>query len=220
MSFKDVIKEGFSYSDMSTSKIVVSLLVAFALSMYVHVVYKYATKNQFYNRNYGVSMVVISVITAGIVLAMQSSLVISLGMVGALSIVRFRTAIKDPLDLLFLFWAISIGIVCGAGLYELAIIMSVIATVGILVFLLFPFSGMTCLLVVHAQDKDAFAQIVDFIRSHTKHAALKSKNINSQGMELIFEVKLNPDGEGDLDALMSVPGVTFVNLLESKTNLS
>lgn len=142
MNFSDVIKksvlEGFSYADLSTAKIITTLLITFLIAVYIFFVYKKITKSAFYFKNFNVSMAIISVVTAGIILAMQSSIVISLGMVGALSIVRFRTAIKDPMDLLFLFWSIGTGIICGAGLYKIAIILAVLVTVGILILDMLP----------------------------------------------------------------------------------
>ena len=108
MSFNDAIKksvlEGFSYADLSTTKIMTTLIITFAIALYIFFVYKMVTKSAFYFKSFNISMAIISVVTAGIILAMQSSIVISLGMVGALSIVRFRNAIKDPMDILFLFW--------------------------------------------------------------------------------------------------------------------
>ena len=105
MSFQDAIKksvmDGFMAGDISLGKIVAVLLITFVIAVYIFMVYKYISKDSFYDNNFNVSMAIISVVTAGIIIAMQSSIVISLGMVGALSIVRFRTAIKDPLDLLF-----------------------------------------------------------------------------------------------------------------------
>lgn len=224
MSFIDYLgnqlNQGFSYSDISTTKILLSLCFSFVLALYVHFVYKFSSKNQFYNKNYGVCMVIISVVTAGIVLAMQSSLVISLGMVGALSIVRFRTAIKDPLELLFLFWSISIGIICGAGLYEIAILMSIIATLGIGLFLMIPFRIKTCLLVIHTQNKEHIGEIMNLIKQNTRYFAIKSKNLTRSGAELVFEVKFNEDDRILSDSLWAIPGVSAVNLLENYTNIS
>lgn len=115
MNFQDVFKnsflEGFTGLDISTSKILATMLVTSILALYIFVMYRLVTRKTFYSKTFNVAIAVISVITAGIILAMQSSLVISLGMVGALSIIRFRTAVKDPLDLIFLFWSISIGII-------------------------------------------------------------------------------------------------------------
>ena len=106
--------------DITTGKIAATLIVTALLALYIFAIYRLVTRKVFYSKNFNISLAVMSLITAAIILAMQSNLVISLGMVGALSIVRFRTAIKDPMDLAFLFWSISVGIICGAGLYEVA----------------------------------------------------------------------------------------------------
>ena len=142
MSFTDVIKksvlDGFNYADFSAARMVTTLAFTFVLALYIFFVYRYLTRSSFYNKNYAVTMSIISVVTAGIVLAMQSNLVISLGMVGALSIVRFRTAIKEPLDLLFLFWSIGSGIITGAGLFELGIIVALVVTIGLFILQIIP----------------------------------------------------------------------------------
>ena len=135
MSIKDTIKktvlEGFSNADIPTLQIVITLGITFIIALYIYFIYRLVSKSALYDRNFHTSMAIISVITAGIIIAMQSSIVISLGMVGALSIVRFRTAIKNPMDLLFLFWSIGVGIICGAGLFEIAFVVSLMVTVGI-----------------------------------------------------------------------------------------
>lgn len=223
MGFTDVIKksvlEGFSYSDISTIKIAITLLIAYALAMYVHFVYKVVTKNAFYYRNYGVSMTIMAVVTAGIILAMQSSLVISLGMVGALSIVRFRTAIKDPLDLLFLFWSISIGIICGAGLYEIAVLVCVVATFGIMVFQFLPVKKAEFLLVINATSKELFKQIMDVVGKNAMAFTVRAKNISKDSMELIIEVKLRNNDEHIVEELLEIDGVQTVHLLENDVDV-
>ena len=135
MTFSDGIKQsildGFMATEMTTGEIVTTLAVAFAISVYIFVLYRVITKSAFYSKTFNISMATISIVTAAIILAMQSSLVISLGMVGALSIVRFRTAIKDPMDLLFLFWSIGTGIICGSGLYKIALVLALVVTIAI-----------------------------------------------------------------------------------------
>lgn len=223
MSFTDAIKDsvlsGFSYADMSTTRIVVTLLLAYLIAMYIHLVYKFVTKNAFYYRNYAISMTVMSVVTAGIVLAMQSSLVISLGMVGALSIVRFRTAIKDPLDLLFLFWSIAVGIICGAGLYELAIATSVVATVGILLFQILPIKKCSYLMVINAVSGSAYEPIVQKLDSCVSSYTVKAKNISRDGLELIIEIRLKDRNETVVDEILTITGVEEVHLLENDTDV-
>lgn len=214
-ALQEALLEGFQNSTISTSKILVTLLVAYITALYIHLVYKQVTKDGFYNKSFGVSITIISIITAGILMAMQSSLVISLGMVGALSIVRFRTAIKDPLDLMFLFWSISVGIICGAALYELAIVMSVVATVGIFVFQMFPIKKRTCLMVVNAKNKAVYKTIEAECAKYCKSYLVRTKNLTKDGMELIIEVCLKNGSEEISEAIMGIDEVDYVNLLEN-----
>lgn len=217
MSFNDAIKksvlEGFSYSDLSTTKILTTLLITFLIAVYIFMVYKMVTRSAFYFKSFNISMAVISVVTAGIILAMQSSIVISLGMVGALSIVRFRTAIKDPMDLLFLFWSIGTGIICGAGLYKIAVILAVLVTVGILILDLMPIRVSPYLLIINAQSKENEDEITAVIKEMAGAYKMKSKNITSSGMDLILEVKTKKEKEL-LDRLSEMKGIIAVSLLE------
>lgn len=199
MSYSDMIKnsvlEGFSYADMSTAKIMVTLIITFMIGIYIFFVYKMVTKSAFYFKSFNISMAIISVVTAGIILAMQSSIVISLGMVGALSIVRFRTAIKDPMDLLFLFWSIGTGIICGAGLYKIAVILGVLVTIGILILDLLPVKISPYLLIINADDKECEDEIMDTIHQMAKAYKIKSKNITKSGMDLIIELRTRQEKE-------------------------
>ncbi len=216
MSFGDVIKksvmEGFTYSDLSTAKIITTLMITFVIAAYIFLVYRMVTKTAFYYKSFNVSMAVISVVTAGIILAMQSSIVISLGMVGALSIVRFRTAIKEPMDLLFLFWSIGTGIICGAGLYKIAVILAVLVTIGILMLDMLPVRMSPYLLIVNASSKAAEEDIVSLLKKAGASYKMKSKNITKNGMDLILEVKTKNDREL-LDKLSEMPEITEVSLL-------
>ncbi|MCF0187752.1 MAG: DUF4956 domain-containing protein, partial [Bacteroidaceae bacterium] len=132
MSFTDMFKKSvvksFDVGNIDTAAIVLTLALTFVLCLYIFMIYRLVSRREFYDKEFNVSMAIVSMITAGIVLAMQSSLVVSLGMVGALSIVRFRTAIKKPKDLMFLFWSIGTGIICGARIYPLAIILALCVT--------------------------------------------------------------------------------------------
>lgn len=216
MSFGDVIKksvmEGFAYSDLSTAKIITTLIITFVIAAYIFMVYRMVTKTAFYYKSFNVSMSVISVVTAGIILAMQSSIVISLGMVGALSIVRFRTAIKEPMDLLFLFWSIGTGIICGAGLYKIAVILAVLVTIGILMLDMLPVKMSPYLLIVNASSKAAEEDIVSLLKEAGASYKMKSKNITKNGMDLILEVKTKNDREL-LNKLSEMPEITEVSLL-------
>ncbi|MDE7285861.1 MAG: DUF4956 domain-containing protein [Lachnospiraceae bacterium] len=216
MNFSDVIKksvlEGFSYADLSTAKIVTTLLITFLIAVYIFCVYKKITKSAFYFKSFNVSMAIISVVTAGIILAMQSSIVISLGMVGALSIVRFRTAIKDPMDLLFLFWSIGTGIICGAGLYKIAIILAVLVTVGILILDMLPVRLSPYLLIINADTKEVEDEMLETVKKMAGSYKLKSKNITKSGMDVILEVRAGKEKEL-VDSLSEMKGITSVSLL-------
>ena len=143
---------------------------------------------------------------------MQSSIVISLGMVGALSIVRFRTAIKDPMDLLFLFWSIGTGIICGAGLYKVAVILAVMVTVGILILDLLPVRISPWLLIINADSGEREDEVLAVLEEEKSRFRLKSKNLTSNGMDLILEVKAREENKL-VDRLSGLPGIVSVSLL-------
>lgn len=216
MSFSDVIKksvmEGFSYSDLSTTKIMTTLIITFIIAVYIFFVYKMVTKSAFYFKNFNISMAVISVVTAGIILAMQSSIVISLGMVGALSIVRFRTAIKDPMDLLFLFWSIGTGIICGVGLYKIGIILAVMVTVGILVLDMLPVRVSPYLLIINADSREVEEEALKLVKEFAGVYQMRSRNISDKGMDLILELRVKKDKEM-MDRISELKGIKSISLL-------
>ena len=217
MSFSDMIKKSvlnsFSPADMSGTEIVIVLLSTFLIALYIFFVYRFITRNTFYNKNFAVSMAIISVVTAGIILAMQSSLVISLGMVGALSIVRFRTAIKEPLDLLFLFWSIGTGIVVGAGLFSVGLILAAVVTIGLMVLQMIPAISSPELLVLKLSDKSAEKDAMAIIEKYTQRHKVDSKAVTKQQTTLIIEVRAK-DGSAMVDELSDLAGVSTVTLME------
>lgn len=159
MSIRDTIKksvlEGLGQGDISISRIAGALFITALFAFFIFQIYKLVKKSGFYSHTFNVSMAVISLVTAGIILAMQSNIVISLGMVGALSIVRFRTAVKDPMDLLFLFWSIGTGIICGAGLYKIAILLTLFVTIGMFLLEMLPKAKAPFLLIINLEGKEA-----------------------------------------------------------------
>ncbi len=157
-------------------------------------------------------MSIISVITAGIIIAMQSSIVISLGMVGALSIVRFRTAVKDTMDLLFLFWSIGEGIICGAGLFDIGIVVALIVTFGIFFLEYLPASRKPYLLIVNASSIEQEEEIINSINAHSKSAKIKSRNIKKTGFDIILEV-FSKEERALVGALNTIAGVYGISLL-------
>lgn len=217
MGFKDVFKksflEGFTSMDISAGRIMATFAVTCILACYVFLIYRLVTRKSFYSKGFNVSLAAMSVITAAIILAMQSNLVISLGMVGALSIVRFRTAIKDPMDLVFLFWSISIGIVCGAKLYALAILLSLVLTVLVFVLDLIPAAKSPMLLVMNGSDASVEAALQPILKQQAKAAHVKSRNLTTAGIDLIVELRPN-DPPALVQACASLPGVQSVSLLD------
>ena len=193
MGFKDVFKksflEGFTSMDITTGKIAATLIVTALLALYIFAIYRLVTRKVFYSKNFNISLAVMSLITAAIILAMQSNLVISLGMVGALSIVRFRTAIKDPMDLAFLFWSISIGIICGAGLYEIALVTSVGVTVFILVLDMLPVGKAPMMLVVNSSEMNGEKAVLDVVGKYARYYKVKSRNLSKGRLDLVIELK-------------------------------
>ena len=216
MSFKDIFKksflEGFATVELTGRVILAALGIAAVLALYIFFVYRIMTRKTFYSRNFGIALVGVALITAALILTMQSSVVISLGMVGALSIVRFRTAIKDPLDLMFLFWSISVGIICGAGIAQIAVILSVVLTCGILILDHFPAAKAPMILVVNATDLDAEEAICRNVAQYAKHYSVKSRNLTADSMDLVLELRTS-EGSALVKAVNSLSGVSSVSLL-------
>ena len=198
MGFKDVFKksflEGFTSMDISAGRIMATFAVTCLLACYIFLVYRLMTRKSFYSKSFNVSLAALSVITAAIILAMQSNLVISLGMVGALSIVRFRTAIKDPMDLVFLFWSISVGIICGAGLYEVALLTCLVVTVLLLVLENLPVSRAPMMLVVNLSSLDAEEKVLETVKKFSSYCKVKSRNITGENLDMVVEVRVKDEG--------------------------
>ena len=216
MGFKDVFKksflEGFNGMDITTAKIVATLVVTALLALYIFAIYRLVTRKVFYSKNFNIALAALSLITAAIILAMQSNLVISLGMVGALSIVRFRTAIKDPMDLVFLFWSISIGIICGAGLYEVALVTSVAVTVFILVLDMIPVSRAPMMLVVNSSKMDDEQTVLDLVGKYAKSYKVKSRNLSKGRLDMVVELRVK-DESGLVSEVAALDGMIGASLI-------
>ena len=196
MSFKDMIKTSVMnnfISDITPQRIALVLAVALILGIYVFVVYRMAANNEFYSKDFHRTLVLMTVVTAAIVLAVQSNLVISLGMVGALSIVRYRTAVKSSLDLFFLFWSISIGIICGAGLYILAFVLCVTVTVGLFITGKMSSPVSLGLLIISCEKLENADMVVDEVKSLMKHVRIRNKTVSADNTEIILEYKTSDE---------------------------
>ena len=216
MGFKDVFKksflEGFTSMDITTAKIVATLFVSALLALYVFAIYRLVTRKVFYSKNFNISLAAMSIITAAIILAMQSNLVISLGMVGALSIVRFRTAIKDPMDLVFMFWSISIGIICGAGLYEIALVTSVGVTVFILVLDMLPVGKAPMMLVVNSSEMNGEKAVLDVVGKYARYYKVKSRNLSKGRLDMVVELRVK-DESGLVSEVAALDGMIGASLI-------
>ena len=216
MSFTDVIKksvlQGFTNTDIPTIQIVLTLGITFAIALYIYFIYRLVSRTALYDKGFHISMAIISVITAGIIVAMQSSIVISLGMVGALSIVRFRTAIKNPMDLLFLFWSIGTGIICGAGLFEIAFIVSLMVTVGLMILELMPELKKPYLLIINGSKELNETVVLEIVKKYAKFVKVRSRNLKKNGVDYIIEVHTKKEKEL-LDELDGIESISQLSLL-------
>ena len=189
------------------------MLVTVLIAVYIFAVYRVMTRMSFYNRNFNLSLIALAVITAAIILTIQSNIVISLGMVGALSIVRFRTAIKDPMDLVFLFWSISVGIICGAGFAVIAVVASVVLTVIILLFDRMPVSRAAVILLVNTSDYKTESRIMDVVKQHCSMYQVKARNLTRDKLNMAIEVRTDAGGRL-VEQLMDLESVTSASLVD------
>lgn len=210
---KQLFLEGYASVNMSVGIVLGCVLCTLLLSVYIFVVYKWIHKNEFYNKNFNLSLIALAVITAAVILTIQSNIVVSLGMVGALSIVRFRTAIKDPLDLVFLFWSIAIGIICGAGFAAIAVVTSIALTIVIFIFSNMRTANESQLLVVNADSYDIESEIMEIVKEHCAYVKLRAKTISKNDMNLAIEVKV-ADQKKMMDDLVTLKAITSLSLLE------
>ncbi len=177
MTFQDIFKSSFleKVSSVSLLDMALALALAFGIGMFIFLVYKKTFSGVMYSSSFGVSLVAMTMITTLVILAVTSNVVLSLGMVGALSIVRFRAAIKEPLDIAFLFWAIGAGIVLAAGLIPLAVFGSVIIGAVLLVFANTKPHMNPYILVLHCRDHDSELRAMDIVKGQVKRCVVKSK---------------------------------------------
>ena len=215
MSFKDIFKKSFLSqfnSDLSTTSVVMALLITAVIAVYIFAVYRVVCRKAFYSRSFAISLPVIAMITASVIIAVQSSIVISLGMVGALSIVRFRTAVKDPMDLAFLFWSISVGIICGATLYEVAVEASILITIVMLGLHYVPNAKPALILLVNGTGADVQEAVKQILEENTKWYQIKSRNVSASGMDMIVELKTKQE-DTLAQKILAVPGVENATLM-------
>ena len=209
MTFNDIFKSSFleKAAEFSVIDAGIALLLSFAIGLFIFLVYKRTFSGVMYSASFGVSLLAMTLITTLIILAVTTNVILSLGMVGALSIVRFRTAVKEPLDIAFLFWAISVGIVIGAGLIPLGILGSVFIGVILMVFVNRKSSDTPYIIVLHLENDQAENECMAMLKSKTKKNLLKAKTVSGDGIELTVEVRLMEMTARLLNELLTVDGV-------------
>ena len=185
----------------------IAMILAFAIGMFIFLVYKKTYQGVMYSSSFGVTLVALTMITTLVILAVTSNVVLSLGMVGALSIVRFRTAIKEPLDIAFLFWSIAVGIVLAAGIIPLAVFGSIIIGVILIVFVNKKTSLMPYIIVLSCAGHDAETKANDFIRSKVNRFVVKSKSVQKENIELNIEIRQKDDNTDFINELADMDGI-------------
>jgi uncharacterized membrane protein YhiD involved in acid resistance len=195
-------------TEFSLTDMMIAMVLALVLGLFILFVYKKSFSGVMYSSGFGISLVAMSLVTTMIILAIGSNVILSLGMVGALSIVRFRSAVKDPMDIAYLFWAISAGIVLGAGLIPLAIFGSLFIGIVLYLFSAKKPTDKPYILIVNCADDDAEKSVNDVLKNTVKKHILKSKSVSQNGTELTVEVRL-PNMESDFVNKISVlPGIS------------
>lgn len=209
MNFNDIFKSSFleTMTSVSILDMAIALLLAFGLGLFIFLVYKKTFNGVMYSSSFGVTLIALTMITTVVILAVTSNVVLSLGMVGALSIVRFRTAIKEPLDIAFLFWSIGVGIVLAAGMIPLAVIGSVIIGVILLVFVNKKSHTHPYIVVVRCENHDAETQVNKFLSEKTERCVVKSKSAQKGEIELNMEIRLKDDNTDFINNIADMDGV-------------
>ena len=207
----------FSYlnkaATFSIPDILVALLVSFALGLFIFFVYTRTFKGVMHSSSFGISLVAMNLITTLVILAVSSNLIASLGMVGALSIVRFRTVVKEPLDLVYMFWAITTGIIVGVGLIPLAIIGSVVIGLILFVFVNRKTGDTPYVVVISCANEQAETRSLSILSSQTRKNVVKAKSVSKEGVELTVEVRLKESSSQFVNALLAVDGVHNATLV-------
>lgn len=215
MTFNNIFKSSFleNVSSISLFDMIVTIVLSFGIGLFIFLVYKKTYRGVMYSAGFGTTLIALTMITATVILAVTSNVVLSLGMVGALSIVRFRTAIKDPLDIAFLFWSIGAGIILAAGMIPLAVIGSICIGVILLVFVNKTSNTHPYMVVLGCIDHDAEVKAKEFLSGNVVKTTIKSKSAVKGAIELNIEVRLKDDDTDFINVLSEMPGVSSAVLV-------
>ena len=215
MSFQDIFKSSFlsNIASISILDMVLSMALAFAIGMFIFLIYKKTFSGVMFSSSFGVTLVALTMISTLVILAVTSNVVLSLGMVGALSIVRFRTAIKEPLDIAFLFWSIAVGIVLAAGMIPLAVFGSVVIGIILLVFANKKSHVNPYIMVLHCNNHDSEVMATEFLKKQASRFAVKSKTVQKGLIELNIEVRLKDENTDFVNILSEMNGINSAVLV-------
>ncbi|WP_315120540.1 DUF4956 domain-containing protein [uncultured Clostridium sp.] len=215
-NFSDIFKKSFLNSattDLSAMKVVLTLGLTFVIGLFIYVVYKKTFKGVLFSKSFNISLIAIAMVTSLVIMAVTSNVVLSLGMVGALSIVRFRTAIKDPIDIVFMFWAISSGIVTGAGLYTLSIFGSLVIGLILVMFNKVSMSENAYLFVVNCHDNKAEEEVIKKVKDEIKKFNIKSKTVSKDNIEMTLELRVKNNETSFVNTVSNINGVNNAVLI-------
>ena len=209
MTFNDIFKSSFleNVTSISIFDMVIAMVLAFAIGMFIFLIYMKTYQGVMYSSSFGITLVALTMISTLVILAVTSNVVLSLGMVGALSIVRFRTAIKEPLDIAFLFWSIAVGIVLAAGMIPLAVFGSMIIGIFLLIFANRKSHLLPYIVVLSCSGHESEVKAKEFLQKHVKKMQVKSKSAQNDNVELNIEVRLSDDNTDFVNELAKISGV-------------
>lgn len=215
MTFQDIFKSSFleNISSVTILDMILALALAFGLGMFIFLIYKKTFSGVMYSSSFGVTLVALTMITTLVILAVTSNVVLSLGMVGALSIVRFRTAIKELLDIAFLFWSIAVGIVLAAGMIPLVVFGSVVIGIVLLVFANKKSHLNPYIVVIRCEDHDSEVRAMEFLKKQARRCVLKSKTAQKGFIELNAEIRMKEDNSDFVNILAEMNGVSSAVLV-------
>jgi uncharacterized membrane protein YhiD involved in acid resistance len=215
MNFNDIFKSNFleNINSVSIIDMVVALTLAFGLGVFIFYIYKKTFMGVMYSSSFAVTLIALTMISTLVILAVTSNVVLSLGMVGALSIVRFRTAIKEPLDIAFLFWSIAAGIVLAAGMIPLAVFGSFVIGLMLLLFVNKKSHDSPYIVVINCNNDNTEQQVAELLKGSVLKSVIKSKTVTANAVELHYEIRLKSDDTTFVNTLQSVTGVQNVVLV-------
>ncbi len=215
MTFNDIFKSSFleSVTEFSVLDVLIGMAFALVLGLFIFAVYKKTFSGVMYSMGFGMSLIGLSLVTTLVIMAVTSNVVLSLGMVGALSIVRFRAAIKEPMEIVFLFWSLAVGIVIGAGMIPLAVIGSLIIGVILVIFANRKTSNTPYILIVNCEDENAEKRAAETIKASVGKYLVKSKTVNKAGIELTAEIKVKDGATDFVNRVNEIEGVTDATLV-------